>query len=293
MKISPKIMPQKNKLDWKEYEEITQYIYGALGEKYGIKVVGYGRNCKVKGKSGATYQIDVLTEQSDGEKVHRTAIECKFLKEKVTNDTVMKLQCIMEDAGIESGIIVCKTGFTSDTLMYAEHKGIKLVELWEAQEKDADFNKTFEIGILDLNINATVSRGVVTSINFDGTIIAVGGEDEIMALHYVKLHDAEGSTISLSEFLKAFSEEVQRRGELLKTTTIDYPLNRTLFWRQLSREIAFEKIAITGFFAKINKSSRRSFILTDQVWMIMNELFDKRKLTMSKSGLIWHLRPNS
>ncbi len=134
-------MSQNNKLDWEEYEAITQYIYGALGAKYGIKVIGCGRNCKVKGKSGATYQIDVLTEQSDGKKSRLTAIECKFLKEKVTNDTVMKLVCIMEDTGIESGIIVCKTGFTRDTLLYAEHKGIKLVELREAQENDKEIIK--------------------------------------------------------------------------------------------------------------------------------------------------------
>jgi hypothetical protein len=28
------------------------------------------------------------------------------------------------------------------------------------------------------------------------------------------------------------------------------------------------------------------------VWMIMNELFDKRKLILSKSGLIWNLPPD-
>ncbi len=108
-------------------------------------------------------------------------------------------------------------------------------------------------------------------------------------MHYIKLYDASGNTISLSEFLKEFSKEVQRRGELLKTTTIDYQLNRKLFWKLSNDEIAFEKISITGFFAKIDKSSKRSFQLTDQVWMIMNELFDKRILTLSKSGLIWNL----
>jgi len=282
-------MPQKNELDWEEYEAITQYIYGALGEKYGIKVAGYGRNCKVTGKSGITYQIDVLTEQPAGEKINRTAIECKFLKEKVTNDTVMKLQCIMEDTGIESGIIVCKTGFTRDTLIYAEHKGIKLVELREVGENDRDFEKAFEIGILELHINAIVSRGVVTSISFGENTIAVAGEEDMIALHHVKLYDANGNTISLSEFLGEFSNELQRRGELLKTTTITYALNQTLFLRQRNNDIAFEKIAITGFFAKIDKSSKKSFQLTDQVWMIMNELFDQRNLTLSKSGLIWNL----
>ena len=111
-------------------------------------------------------------------------------------------------------------------------------------------------------------------------------------MHYVKLHDAGGDTISLSEFLKEFFQEVRRRGELLKITKIEYPLNRKLFLKQSNDEIAIEKIAITGFFAKIDKSSKRSFALTDQVWMIMNELFDKRRLTLSKSGLIWHLPPD-
>src|SRR5437868_11506271 len=108
--MNPKMMPQATEINWEEYEAITKYIYGALGEQHGIKVIGCGRSCTVKGKSGVTHQIDVLTEQSDGEKTRRTAIECKFLKGKVTKDTVMKLQGIMEDTGIESGIIVCKTG---------------------------------------------------------------------------------------------------------------------------------------------------------------------------------------
>jgi len=279
-------MPEKNELDWKEYEAITQYIYGALGEKYGIKVIGYGHDCKVKGKSGVSYQIDVLTEQSDGEKTHRTAIECKFRNEKVTNDTVMKLWCIMEDAGIESGIIVCKTGFTRDTLIYAEHKGIKLVELREAQENDQDFNKTLEIGTLEIRANIIRSRGQVTSIDLGTKIIT--DEKEIMGMWYVKLHDAKGDTISFGEFLKAYSREAQQRGELLKTITIEYPLNFTLFWN----EITIEKIAITGFYSKTDLSSTRSFRLTDQVWLIMNELFDKRNLTLSKSGLIWNLPPD-
>ncbi len=285
-------MSNKNELDWKEYEAITQYIYGALGAQYNIKIKDYGRNCKIKGKSGVYHQIDVLTEQSQGERRLLTAIECKYWNKKVDKDVVMKLADIMLDADIASGIIVCKTGFTKDTLTYAQYKGIKLVELWEAGENDAAFKKMVEIGTLDINIKVIVSRGVVTSIDFGGKTIAVDGEDEMIAMHYVKLHDAGGDTISLSEFLKEFSKEVQRRGELLKTTTIEYPLNRKLFLKQSNDDIAIEKIAITGFFAKIDKSSKRSFTLTDQVWMIMNELFDKRRLTLSKSGLIWHLPPD-
>jgi Restriction endonuclease len=280
-------MSENSQLDWEEYEAITKYIYEALGKQYGIKVVGYGRNCRVTGKSGATYQIDVLTEQSDGEKSHLTAIECKFLKEKVTNDTVMKLVCIMEDAGIERGIIVCKTGFTKDTLLYAEYKGIKLVELREAKEGDRDFERTFEIGILDVGAKVMVSRANITSIDFGTKVIS--DDKEIMAMYYAYLYDSNGKTIPFSKYINVFSNELTGRRELLNTSTIDVPMNGKLYWKESGNNIAVEKIAITGFFSVTDRSFTRSFRLTDQVWMIMKELFDERNLTLSKAGLIWNL----
>jgi len=280
-------MSDKNDLDWQKYEAITKYIYEALGAQYGIKVRGYGPTCKIKGKSGLEHQIDVLTEQFDGERPLLTAIECKYWKKKVNKDIVMKLSETMLDSGIASGIIVCKMGFTKDTLTYAEYKGIKLVELREAEENDVDFKKTIEVGTLDLNMKIMVSRGNVTSIDFGSTIIT--GEKEIMAMCYAELHDPHGKTIPFSTYMKAFAEEVRRRGELLKIDTINYPLSSKLFWKLPDKEIPVEKISITGFLVKMDMSSIRSFLLTDQVWLIMKELFEKRKLTLSKSGLIWTL----
>jgi len=280
-------MSDKNALDWQEYEAITQYIYGALGAQYGIKVKGYGSTCKIKGKSGVEHQVDVLTEQFDGEQQFLTAIECKCWKKKVNKDVIMKLSEIMQDAGIASGIIVCKMGFTKDTSSYAEHKGIKLVELREAEESDVEFKRTIEFGILDLNTQIMVSRGNVTSIDLGSLIIT--GEKEIMPMYYIELHDSHGRAIPFSTYLREFSEEVQRRGELLKTYTINYPLSSELFWKLPDKEIPVKKLSITGFLIKIERSYIRSFSLTDQVWLIMKELFDKRKLTLSKSGLICNL----
>jgi hypothetical protein len=50
--------------------------------EYNIKIKGYGHNCKVTGKSGLSHQIDVLTEQLDGEQLLLTAIECKYWNKK-------------------------------------------------------------------------------------------------------------------------------------------------------------------------------------------------------------------
>ncbi|MFS2185586.1 restriction endonuclease [Mucilaginibacter sp. Mucisp84] len=232
-------MSEKNELDWKAYEFITQYIYAALGEKYGIKVIGHGHNCLVKGKSGATYQIDVLTEQSDGATMHRTAIECKFLKKKVTNDTVMKLRGIMEDTGIESGIIVCKTGFTRDTRLYAEHYGIKLVELREARPNDKDFQKTLEVGVLETRVNSTVSRINMIRIDFGTKVIT--DERHLIGMHYTVLYDASGREIPFSRFFTVFADELRSREELLKTTTIDIPTGGQLYWRLPGNNIAIER----------------------------------------------------
>lgn len=284
-------MSNKNDLDWKEYEAITQYIYGALGERYGIKVKGYGPNCRIKGRSGVQHQVDVLTEQFDGEQQLLTAIECKYWNKKVNKDIVMKLSKVMEDSDIINGIIVCNAGFTRDTLTYAEHEGIKLVQLWEAGENDADFKKTFEIGVLDLRMDIMVSRANITSIDFGSEVIT--DEREIMAMYYAKLHNSDGSELAFMKFINHFSDELKGRNALLKTITIDYPLNIKLFLKFQDKEIETEKISITGFFTQTDRSKTRSFLLTDQVWMIMNELFDKRNLTLSKSGLIWHLPPRS
>lgn len=67
-----------NNLDWKIYESVTNYIYETLGKNYGVTIVGYGHKWKVKGKSGNSHQIDVLTLKTDGNHTTQTAIE-KFI----------------------------------------------------------------------------------------------------------------------------------------------------------------------------------------------------------------------
>lgn len=280
-------MSNKNELDWKEYEAITQYIYGALGAQDGVKIKGYGHNCKIKGKSGVEHQIDVLTEQLDGERQLLTAIECKYAKKKVTKDVVMKLSKVMEDSGITNGIIVCKTGFTKDTQTFAEHEGVKLVKLWEAGEDDAHFNRTFEIGTVDLNFNVMRTRPRITRIDYGAR--TVDDERQIMQMYDVYLLDSKGDYISFGKFVAAFSDQLKNREEPSNPTTIDFPLSRKLYCNFPEGQIVTDKISITGFLTNSDQSFKRSFVITDQVWMIMNELFDKRKLTMSKSGLIWNL----
>ncbi len=53
---------------------------------------------------------------------------------------------------------------------------------------------------------------------------------------------------------------------------------------------AVKKFSVTRFLTIDDLCTKKYFTLTDQVWMIMEELFNKRRLSLSKSRLIWNFR---
>jgi len=65
---------------------------------------------------------------------------------------------------------------------------------------------------------------------------------------------------------------------------------KTLFLAVEHGVRAVKKFAVTRFLTIDDLSTEKYFTLTDQVWMIMEELFNKRRLSLSKSGLIWNFR---
>ena len=93
-------------MTWEDYEDVTRGIYEALGKQTGVKIVGYGRNFKVRGKSGVEHQIDVLTEHGDGIHQYQTDIECKYWADKVSKDAVMKVKETVDDCGFAKGTVV-------------------------------------------------------------------------------------------------------------------------------------------------------------------------------------------
>lgn len=278
---------EENTLDWEEYEKITKYIYESLGAQYGIKVSGFGRHNKVTGTSGNKYQVDVLTEQNNGDQKIITAIECKYWKDKVDTDVILKLYSVMDDCDIANGIIVCKSGFTRDTMTYAEHKGIKLVILRESGEGDDEHGKDVELGFIDLNIHSTLTRANITSIDFGKKTVHF--DPSIGAVYYWKLHDSSGNEFPLKPIMFEFADKVMRQNEPLKNITVDYPVEDGRLIYINGQELEVEKLSVTGFLSITNSKSVKSFTLKDQVWMIMEQLFDGKRLTLSKSGLIWNL----
>ena len=134
-------------MDDKEYEATTAALYQAMGEGSGITIEGFGSSCRIQGKSGSWYQIDVLTKQSNGLQTVRTAIECKYWQKRVIRNVVANLITTLEDTNIEKGVIVSKEGFTSGAIALAKQRNISLVEMREPNDADWE-GKTKTIHIM-------------------------------------------------------------------------------------------------------------------------------------------------
>ena len=65
---------------------------------------------------------------------------------------------------------------------------------------------------------------------------------------------------------------------------------KTLFLAVEHGVRAVKKCSVTGFLTIDDLCTKKYFTLTDQVWVIIDKLFDKRRLSLSKSGLIWNFR---
>ena len=120
---------------WQDYEELVKDIYQALGQASGVTVECWGSSCKVEGPPGVFRQIDVLTRHSDGLHQYRTAISCKYWNNKVGTPIVTEFAKIVQDAGLNKGVIVSKMGFTAPAKTYAESKKVELVELRKPVDK--------------------------------------------------------------------------------------------------------------------------------------------------------------
>lgn len=279
-------MSKEKNLDWKTYESITKYIYEALGKEFGVKIKCHGNTCKVVGKSGVEHQIDVLTSLSDGIHTYLTAIECKYWKEKVNKDTVMKLAEIMNDSGINKGIIVSKNGFTKDGIDYAKHKNIEIVELREIEENDLNENpKEINIGELEFQIKTSIKR--IEIINIDiGENRNIDVKNEFDYFNFIIFREDESNT-SLFTYITEFRKDVNSKNEKTEKLTKYYEIpNGIIYNRETKERLKINGITFTGQLRKFDDNKNLKFKLVDKVWLIMKSIFDERKFVFSENGLI-------
>lgn len=279
-------MSHEKNLDWKTYESITKYIYETLGKEFGVKIKGHGNSCKVIGKSGNEHQIDVLTSHSDGIHTYLTAIECKYWKEKVNKDIVIKLSGIIEDSGIHKGIIVCKNGFTQDGINYAKYKNIELVELRELGENDLNESpKEIYIGDIELHIKTSIKRTEILNIDI-GDNRNIDVKNEFDYFNFIVIRE-DGSPIPLFTYITEFRKDVNPGNEKTEMLTKHYQIPKGILYNRETKEtLKINGITFTGQLRETGDNKNLKFRLVDKVWLIMKSIFNERTFTFTESGLI-------
>lgn len=280
-------MSRSNEMNWKKYEVLTKYIYETLGRQSGVKVEGFGNTCKVTGKSGTDYQIDVLTSHSDGVHSYRTAIECKYWQEKINRDIVAKVSGLISDTGIEKGVIVSKSGFTKDGLDYAKFCGVRLVELREAGENDSGAKpEILDIGSIIVRSNVTIRRPEILTTIIEYVDEGYKEKEEIN-IYRTTVQLSNGDQIPFTEYTIAFQDELHRQNKFFQPISKRYEINGgSLINKRTNALIKIKAVTFTGVLKKIVNNSEIEFSLIDQVWFIMKSIFEGKTFKITEYGII-------
>jgi hypothetical protein len=267
-------------MEWKKYEEITKHIYEELGKNSGVKIVCFGSECKIVGKSTVTHQIDVLTSYTDGIHTYKTAIECKYWDKNVNKDTIMKVAEIVEDAQINKGVIVSKQGFTPDAISYAKYKNIGLIELREFREEDWQ-GRLRNISFKTLLLNPKLT-GLDIGIDKETSPTLHAGKTTIGLLN---IKYPSGNIENLSKLADEFIKEVCKldEGETFEKT-YQFEKGTLIIDSHTTAYAEITEIKLKGLL-EISESVTE-IKGEDQVLMIMRSIFEEKSFTLFKDGEI-------
>lgn len=198
----------------------------------------------------------------------------------------MKLSEIIEDTGINKGIIVSKNGFTPDGIEFAKYRNIGLVELREFEEKDFQNNpRQIEFGTLELSIKTSIKRPEMLSIE-------IGDNRKIEVKHELDYYNfiiilMDGNQVPLYNYVTDFRNEINAKNNSGEIINKLYQVSgSTLFNRQTKVSLKIDEITFTGQLIEIDASKNLKYNLVDKVWLIMKSIFDKRTFTFSENGII-------
>lgn len=117
--------------DWQAFEQYVADYYRELGAEVRQDV------------NLAGFQIDaVVTERTRSGEIIRTAVECKFHREKLGNRAVndfARILATIRDAGlVDRGTLAAYVGFTQDAQLAADHANLKLVTYSDLRHRRGD-----------------------------------------------------------------------------------------------------------------------------------------------------------
>ncbi|WP_417508728.1 restriction endonuclease [Methylophaga sp.] len=110
-----------------EYELLVTELYQGMLNFDGYENLRVEHDVVIRGKSGATHQIDVFWEFKFAGVTYRTCVECKNYKRSVTKNQVAAFSAILNDIGNANGIIATTAGYQKGAKSFAASHDIRLV----------------------------------------------------------------------------------------------------------------------------------------------------------------------
>jgi len=138
-----------------EYEKFAQEIYQTLLDSEDIRPTKVQHNVDIVGRSGCKHQIDVYWEYDIAGVTHRVAIECKnYNANNISIGRIRDFFAALTDIGNINGIFVCKEGYQSGAIKFADFYGINLKELRVPLDSDWEGRiQTIQINLQAFGVN--------------------------------------------------------------------------------------------------------------------------------------------
>lgn len=111
---------EKEPFEFKSKAQLIEYL-----EQQGYTVK---KNAKVKGRSGATHNIDILATRDEGIINHRIAIDIEVAVKPIGLDRTFKFDDKAYDAGILDKVLIAVPGLTKEARQFAKHQGTMVFE---------------------------------------------------------------------------------------------------------------------------------------------------------------------
>jgi len=120
----------KEPFEFKSKSQLMQYL-----EKQGYRVK---KNAKVKGRSGAVHNIDILATRDEGIIIHRIAIGIGVAEKPMVLDRVFDFDDKAYDAGIMDKVLIAVPGLTGEARQFAERQGIRVFEVEQLEPEQPE-----------------------------------------------------------------------------------------------------------------------------------------------------------
>lgn len=159
--------------DWGGFEKLVAELH-STGE------ISVERNVVLKGRSGASRQIDVVVRHRQGLYDHLVIIECKYLKRPVSRSAVDALASAMLDLGASKGVIFSRDGFQEGAKRLAKNSNIDLFRIRDVVIKGPRYIRC--VSIIEyslLEIASTLSiDGIPVEHKWTLENLVAGGENQ-------------------------------------------------------------------------------------------------------------------